>query len=60
MFPTRTAGPACPEEINDAIRSFLAERSSRALTGAERQEYARLRTEWLAATRGRGRYCTAA
>ncbi|GAA0459440.1 hypothetical protein ACFQ2B_22595 [Streptomyces stramineus] len=39
------------EEINDAIRSFLADRRGRGLTGAERRVYERLRTEWFAAPR---------
>ncbi|QLE70871.1 hypothetical protein FGW37_03975 [Streptomyces rectiverticillatus] len=41
-----------PEEINDAIRAFLAERRGRMLHGEERRAYERLRAEWLAAVRG--------
>ncbi|MCD9141939.1 hypothetical protein [Streptomyces albireticuli] len=40
-----------PEEINHAIRRFLSARSGRALTGAERRMYERLRAEWAAASR---------
>ncbi|MFF7725071.1 hypothetical protein [Streptomyces sp. NPDC008001] len=40
-----------PEEINDAIRAFLAERRGRMLNGEERRAYERLRAEWLAAVR---------
>ncbi|MBH1933379.1 hypothetical protein I5Q34_03605 [Streptomyces sp. AV19] len=43
----------CAEEINRAIRAFLSERRGRALTAAERREYERLRTDWLAAGRTR-------
>lgn len=48
-----------PEEINRAIRHFLSARSGRALTGAERRMYERLRAEWAAASR-RGPHCTRA
>ncbi|MEU8548066.1 hypothetical protein [Streptomyces roseoverticillatus] len=40
-----------PEEINDAIRAFLAERRGRMLNGEERRAYERLRAEWLMAVR---------
>ncbi|CAM5281588.1 hypothetical protein ACSNOH_01965 [Streptomyces sp. URMC 127] len=40
-----------PEEINDAIRAFLAARRGRMLNGEERRAYERLRAEWLVAVR---------
>ncbi|MGK5640672.1 hypothetical protein ACSNOK_20505 [Streptomyces sp. URMC 126] len=45
--------PCSAEEINRAIRAFLADRD-RPLTPAERRVYEELRARWLRAVRRRG------
>ncbi|GAA0416531.1 hypothetical protein [Streptomyces luteireticuli] len=50
MSPT-ASDRSCAEEINDAIRAFLADREGHPLTPAERRQYEILRDRWLEAVR---------